>query len=41
MERLGELLAAMGDRGDRDREVQSAAAVLIGLMKTNGAGRAN
>lgn len=46
VERLGELLAAMGDvtsaaGGDRDREVQRAAAVLIRLMETNGAGRAN
>ena len=40
VERLGELAAAMGDRGDRDREVQRAAAVLIRLLETNGAGRA-
>ncbi len=39
VERLGE--AAMGDRGDRDREVQRAAAVLIRLMEANGAGRAS
>ncbi|MCX7586867.1 hypothetical protein OUA97_10775 [Phenylobacterium sp. 58.2.17] len=40
VERLGELLAATDDRGDRDREIQRAAAVLIRLMDTNGAGRA-
>jgi len=39
VERLGE--AAMGDRGDRGREVQKAAAVLIRLMEANGAGRAS
>ena len=39
VERLGE--AAMGDRSDRDREVQKAAAVLLRLMEANGAGRAN
>ena len=41
VDRLGELLAAMGDRGDRDREVQRAAAVLIRLMEAIGAGRAS
>lgn len=40
VERLGELLAATDDRGDRGREVQRAAAVLIRLMDTNGVGRA-